>query len=232
MSINQIRFRPLSWIKQLLIKKGRRPYKVRYGLYRGLTLNLNLQYETQLYLGLYERETYTTIRTAARACDWIIDIGAGKGELCLYFLKNSCTQKVLAFEPDPEEIYIMQSNLTLNNKQNSRRISIFKKYVGTENNPNFISLDSLNLEKSKKGFIKIDVDGNELDILESGKQLLSYANIGLLIETHSRKLEDKCLQWLKNKGYTYKIIPNAWWRFMLPEKRPIKHNRWLQATKK
>ena len=62
MSSNSSRLRPLSTVKQLVVgNQGRQPYRVHLGLFRNLVLNLDLQHQTQIYLGLYERETYKYI---------------------------------------------------------------------------------------------------------------------------------------------------------------------------
>lgn len=231
MSINNIPH-PLSRLKQLFVKKARQPYKVRFGLFRNLILNMDLQYEMQVYSGLFERETYKFIQKAACSCEWMIDIGAGKGELCLYFLKNSHAEKIFAFEPQERETDIIKHNIVLNGEQNSQRIVVSNKYVGTSTDINFVSLDSVELDWKKRGFIKIDVsDGFEMDVLRSGASLLSEGNVDLLVETHSKQLEYECVEWLRSKGYSCKIIKNAWWRLIIPEQRPLPHNRWLWATR-
>lgn len=232
MSINQTRVRPLSWIKRRLVKKGRRPYKVRIGLFRGLVLDLDLQHQTQIYLGLWERETHEYLREAAGSCDWVVDVGAGQGELCLFFLKNSRASRIIALEPQDSEANIIRTNLSLNGARDSRVVTISNKLVGTVADAAHTSLDALDLERTQRGFIKIDVDGYEVDVLKSGERLLSEGSVSLLIETHSKRLEDECIEWLDNKGYRCHIIDNAWWRFIVPEQRPwTPHNRWLWATR-
>ena len=69
----------------------------------------------------------------------------------------------------------------------------------------------------------------ELSILQSGERLLVEAKPLLLIETHSIALERDCCSYLQSCGYNTKIVPNAWWRSMIPEQRPLDHNRWLWA---
>ncbi len=231
MSINNIAIRPLSWVKNRLVKTGRYPYKVPLGLFKGLTLNLDLRHQTQVYLGLWEQETYASIRKATKNCAWMIDIGAGKGELCVYFLKHSDAQQIFAFEPQAGEISIMKHNLELNQEIDSNRMIILDKFVGTESNNHYQKLDELGIDRSQTGFIKIDVDGYELDVLKSSEALFKEANVRLLLETHSIELEQDCTQWLEQQGYQYDIIYNAWWRMIVPERRPVAHNRWLYATK-
>jgi hypothetical protein len=160
----------------------------------------------------------------------MVDVGAGKGELCLYFLKSSRAKNIIALEPQDSEIEIIRSNLALNGEQDNRGITISNKFVGTAEDSQFTPLDALDVDKGKRGFIKVDVDGYELDVLKSGETLLSEGIVDLLVETHSKRLEEECLEWLESKGYTCKIANNAWWRFAVPEQRPVPHNRWIWAT--
>lgn len=230
MSINQTRVRPLAWVKRRLVKGGRRPYKVQVGLFKGLILNLDLQHQTQVCLGLWEQETYSYLRKAAATCEWMVDVGAGKGELCLYFLKNSQAERIVALEPQDSEIEIIESNLALNGEQDNHIVTISDKFVGTAEDPTHTSLDALDVDQGRRGFIKVDVDGYELDVLRSGERLLSEGDIDVLVETHSKPLEDECIGWLESRGYGCEIVNNAWWRFAVPEQRPIPHNRWIWAT--
>jgi hypothetical protein len=46
-------------------------------------------------------------------------------------------------------------------------------------------LDQLDIDHSLHGFIRLDVDKSEFEVLRSGQQLLSYANVDILVETHS-----------------------------------------------
>ena len=118
-----------------------------------------------------------------------------------------------------------------NGKENSDRVQVINGLVGTTSGSMYISLDDLIIDRSKCGFIKIDVDGTECDVLDSGVSLLMEASAYLLIETHSREIERECIIRLETLGYVCRIIQNAWWRIFIPELRPINHNRWLWASK-
>jgi len=200
------------------------------GLYRGLKLEIDLSTQSQLYLGLWERETYSHILYAARRCRWAIDIGAGKEALCLFLLKHSKANKIFAFEPQQKEVDRIRLNLELNGEENSSRISIIDKFVGLGDELT-VALDSLDVDVNLPGFIKIDVDGAEIDVINSGLELLGKGKVDIILETHSKALEIESLRLLKKLGYNCTIVKNAWWRILLPEKRPIEHNRWLWATK-
>jgi FkbM family methyltransferase len=154
MSINQTSIRPLAWVKRRLVKAGRRPCKVRVGLFKGLTLDLDLQHQTQVLLGLWEQETYSYVRRAARTCEWMVDVGAGKGELCLYFLKNSRAKNIIALEPQDSEIEIIRSNLALNGEQDNRSVTISNKFVGTAEDTQFTPLDALDVDKESRAMAK------------------------------------------------------------------------------
>ena len=170
------------------------------------------------------------IKKTAQRCEWFVDIGAGKGELVVYFLKRTSANKVIAVEPQRSENEIMLRNLKYNGLDSDRRLVIVDKCVGTASGENFLSLDSFASLVQGRGFLKIDVDGAEMDVLESGKQFLNSLKPTVLIETHSAELERACLEFLQAMCFSTRIIRNAWWRRILPEHRPIPHNRWLLAT--
>ena len=61
-------------------------------------------------------------------------------------------------------------------------------------------------------------------------RILQWPNIDLLIETHSTSLEDQSIELLQNFGFATEVIKNGWYRRLIPEQRPIDHNRWLWAS--
>ncbi|MBV8612907.1 MAG: hypothetical protein JOY66_03935 [Acetobacteraceae bacterium] len=231
-SVNLTKFRPLSAIKRALVAGGRRPVRVPVGLFRGVTLDLDLAHAMQKYLGLWETETYPFIRAAAARCQWAVDVGAGAGELTLYLLLKSQAGTVHAFEPDAAETAQLRANLALNGVADDPRLTLHTLAVSTNPNPGFVALDSLGLDAGQPGFLKIDVDGQEMHVLQSGAELLSEGTVDVLVETHAPSLESACAGFLSARGYACSVIPNAWWRRLVPEARPLPHNRWLAAMKR
>jgi hypothetical protein len=232
MGVNHSKMRIFGWVKRRLVRAGIQPRRVPIGLFSGLRLNLNLQDQLQTYLGLWERETYRFVRRACRSSHWVADVGAGRGELSLFFLNRGSAERVLAIEPDHDEVAGLRANVALNHQVQPDALRIVEACIGTTHAPGFVRLDDLGLPIDTPGFIKVDVDGGELDVLKSGERLLSEGIVELLVETHSRQLELECLAYLGALGYQCQIVKNAWWRIVVPELRPIAHNRWLWATRR
>jgi FkbM family methyltransferase len=198
-------------------------------------LIFNLKLQAQLLPGFWGHETNRAIRQGAQRANWIVDVGAGSGELCILAAKLKNVTRITAIEPDQSMVKGLQENIGNNeivyNDILSGRIEIIEKFIGTQNGDKYITLDQLNIDHSLHGFMKIDVDGSEFEVLRSGQQLLSYINVDILVKTHSHELERNCIHFLEDLSYTCRIIKNAWWRSLIPEQRPCEHNRWLFATR-
>ncbi|WP_346730819.1 FkbM family methyltransferase [Bradyrhizobium sp. 62] len=219
--------RLLSAVKNALVPHTRSPRRVRFGLYSGIKLDLDLRSQTQMLLGLWERETYSFVRLEGANAEWFIDIGAGSGEMSLYFLSRPNPVKVVAVEPNAAEVEAFRRHLRLNGLPLDA-CQILTKQVGGHDGA--VSLADLRGPLHGKGFIKIDVDGAEMEVLRSAGSLLDAGQISMLIETHSEQLETNCRTWLEKRGYRTSIIDTAWWRRVLPDGRVIAHNRWLAAV--
>jgi precorrin-6B methylase 2 len=179
-------------------------------------------------------ETNGAIRRATQTANWIVDAGAGAGEFCILAAKLKNVTRIIAIEPDQAMVKSLQANVghsdILYNDILSGRIEIIEKFVGTQSGDKYMRLDQLCIDRSLHGFIKIDVNGSELEVLRSGQQLLSHVNVDILVQMYSSELERHCVHFLEDVGYTCRIIRNAWWRSLIPEQRPCEHNRWLFAT--
>jgi len=230
-SPNSTTFRPLSILKSFFVKPGRRTLIVAGGLFKGITLELDLQHHTQFYFGLYETETFSVIRKAVHDCSWAVDVGAGAGELSIYLLRQASCKVVHAIEPQAKEVEKFRVNLALNQLRNDSRLIIHEAFAGDGDPTSHLAIDDLNLDLNRKGFLKVDVDGFEVEVLMSSKETLQKGQVDVLVEVHSEALEAQCSQLLRGWGYSVEIIRNAWWRMLVPERRPISHNRWIFCTK-
>jgi len=223
--------RVLSHLKSLFVSPERKPRRIVTGPFRGLVMNLSLETQSQLYLGLWERETYAELRRLSRGIATAVDIGTAQGEYTLYFLVKTGAAKVYAFEPDASCLPLLEANLKLNGMGQSERLELSAKFVGASDTEQQIRLDSLAESLRTPVLIKVDVDGGEEQILRGAERLNTLSGVRWLIETHSPELEAGCLRILKAAGYQTRIIRNAWWRIFVPELRPGELNRWLSAWK-
>jgi RNA recognition motif-containing protein len=226
-SRNSTSFRPVSALKKIVVPSGSRPRTVPFGPFKGLRLNLDLSSQTQFYFGLWEFETYPYIQAALRESNWLIDVGAGFGELCILFRKKKL-RRAIAVEPDARCLSLLRSNLALNGLSDSD-VQIVPKYVGASSDEHHLRLDDIHVDRSVNGFIKIDIEGFEMDALEGAASLLGEVDVTLLVEVHSLELESRCLEFLKQHRYSSKVICNSRWRYLIPELRPLQHNRWIWA---
>lgn len=224
--------RRFSLLKSLILPKDKKIVRIPLGLFKGITFNVDFMSQSQLYLGLWERETYSHMYQLSRNIKTAIDIGAGKGEQTLYFLYKTSADKIFSFEPSEDSCNSLKENINLNHNSTSKSLRIIKKAVCAKNSNFEISLDSLWNEISFPCFVKMDIDGGEVEALNGAIQFLSgNYDVRWLIETHSYELEKECIRILSRNRFHYKIIYNAWWRKFIPEQRPIEMNRWLVAYK-
>jgi hypothetical protein len=178
-----------------------------------------------VWLGLYERETHSALRRLVRGCRGAIDLGAAKGDLTLWLLNQPGMQGVVAVEPLDRELAQFHENLSLNRRSSDHRLRVIHGFAGREEH----TLDRLASGLCGPLFVKIDIDGPEADVLATGSGMLHSEDCRLLIETHSPEAEAGCIAQLAALGYCTEIINPAKWRVLLPEQRPLPHNRWLAA---
>lgn len=139
--------------------------------------------------------------------DMFVDVGAGWGYHTLVAANH--TAHVYAFEPHPKRNHILTQNL-----RDYDNVTIFKMAVGTGGQEvYFNNLSSRGMigprtkRRTKKAdikwitlkdifewnpffkhsVVKIDTEGNELDVVESGEKLKYFDNVTWLIERHEKR---------------------------------------------
>lgn len=217
-------------LKTALFPAGVAPRAIRGGIMRGISMEIDFGWQTQHYLGLYERELYPALRGAARGARMLLDVGAAEGMYTLFFMARSGVRRVIAFEPT-DRGEALRRNLRLNGLGDDARLEVRGEFVGAADGPGMVRLDSLLGQAEFPLVVKVDVEGAEADVLRGAAGLLGRGDTTWLIETHSAELERECVAILREAGYATRIVGNAWWRRLIPEVRPIAHNRWLVASK-
>ena len=216
-----------QFLKYIVFGKERKPRTIWFGPGRGLKLLTDPQHNVQLILGLAEAELTKYFREFGVGCMSFCDVGASNGQYSLVVRKLNPQATIFACESEPARADEFAENARLNGFEINRQLQWIPKFIGVHHT----RLDDLLSTAEEPVLIKIDVEGAELDVLNSAAQTLQQKVTQLIVETHSLDLETQCVEFLTRSGYQSRIIAKAWWRFAIPETRPIPHNRWLVATK-
>ena len=156
----------------------------------------------------------------------LYDIGSNIGVYSLYY-KSLFNSKVYAFEPSYKNLDILKKNIEINNMSKSIFIipnpihnstSVCKFVQGrdeyasasagidNQKNKNYFQTISLNLDYLTENriidypdLIKIDVDGNEMEILNGSKNSISHCKT-ILVEVR-KETKDKIYKFLTEKNF-------------------------------
>jgi len=192
-------------IRNLLLPKGRRPWTVRGGRLKGMRLMLDLHLGTQPWRGVYETRLQEWLVEYARPGDCCLDIGAAEGHFTLLMGKLvGPTGVVFAFEPTPA-VRSIQENFDLNPAVSLAKLHVLHAFVtanaGAEKS---VCIDQMIAQRkiSRVDVVKIDVDGAEVDVLESMKRALAEFHPHLFIEVHSKELLAQVESITQKLGYS------------------------------
>jgi FkbM family methyltransferase len=199
-------------------------------LARGLRFLIDPAHKFQRLIGVDELEIVRHVRRSAAGARTAIDVGASDGYYALYFASQAHIGRVYAFEPDAGLRTHAADNFRINGPELGEKLRLSGAFVGDTPADNEMRLDNLLQDAEFPVVIKIDVDGGETKVLAGATRLLQGGECRLVIETHSADLERACVAMLQEWGYRTLIVPNGWYRRILPERRVIPHNRWLVAN--
>jgi hypothetical protein len=182
---------------------------------------------TRLYLGLYEIELNRYLRTFCTAGVRSFDVGAQIGYDALVIARLT-RAPVLSFEADGTLTEAMVETFAANRDVGgliSARHATIARSTGGDG---ALALDDVAGEEAfVPGFIKLDIDGGEVEALQGASRILRENRPHLIIETHSAELERDCALLLHDAGYRPRIVHQ---RRVWPDHRPTAHNRWLVAS--
>ena len=169
----------------------------------------------ELY-GEYSESEVSVFKTYVTLGDYVIDVGANIGDLTLPLSEIvGATGKVFACESHPEVFNVLCANLALNDVKNVKVINAFiadnpnvdtasavwgkYAYVSEKWEPAFVALDKLNFEKLN--FLKVDVDGSELAVLQSGVESIKKFRPVLYFENDTKEKSQPLLAFVLGLGY-------------------------------
>lgn len=194
-------------------------FTIRHGLAKGFKRRFGYGFKPKFR----ETNEETFLRTIDFNHRVVYDVGGYIGLYSMFFSKRA--KSVFVFEPNPKNMEEITFNLKLNNVQNVYPIpkgigkrkekqemimdstipsrSTFDKDWGKQldGEKQIIKIDKLdNLPFIKPDFVKIDVEGYEMDVLEGMKQIIEDKQPDLFIEIHGY-LEDKMIEFLLKRDY-------------------------------
>jgi hypothetical protein len=218
--------------KQLgrLIPDAARDFTIPRGPWHGLRFCLSLRHSYHFYLGIYELEIHRWLGRLSQGIHGALDVGTNAGMFAIYFLSKTGARRVVAFEPDPDARERFSHNLRINHLEACPRLELETGFVGSGHGRGRPLDDYLDRLESPI-FLKMDIDGGEVEALRGAARLMQSEGFRTIIETHSPELESDCMQLLQEAGLKARVVPRPWWRKIVTEGRPIPHNQWIVAAR-
>ena len=216
------------------LKQPNYKFRLKNKHYKTIGKNWSIKTCTPLYFVTKEINRYEKFYKIV-STDVIIDAGAFHGILSLVYSQKAKNGNVYSFEPDKLNLKHFRNNLSLNNDPENIQViqkglwneqsrikfyedgsvassSYYKAENAVEKTIEVTSLDDFVLQyKLKKiDFIKMDVEGAELEILKGAKQMLLDFQPNLSVATYhfvKGELTYKSVEvFFKELNYPYKTI--------------------------
>lgn len=189
--------------------------------------------------GQYSESEVGMMRRFLREGATVIDVGANIGDLTLPISQMvGDVGKVYAIESQPRNFNTLCANLALNQVRNTMPIKAFiapgadvdtaspvwgkYAYVSDRWTTRFMAIDDLELDALD--LIKIDVDGKELEVLQSGEMQIEKFRPVLYFENDARDVSSRLLDFAMNKlGYDLYWHPAPIWEADNYFGNPVNH---------
>jgi len=180
------------------------------------------------WLGSFEYDKQRAFAARVASSDIVFDIGANAGFYTLLASVLVGPQgRVFAFEPDPRNVRYLKEHLWINRIKN---VSVVEAAVadsdGTANfdaGPNLstghlaadgcMAVRTLSLDAMVQGgelpapdYIKVDVEGAEVQVLRGASQMLCDRHPVIFLATHGKELHRRCCELLRSLEYCVEPI--------------------------
>lgn len=178
--------------------------------------------------GDYEPYNVPAFLEAVNPGDVVYDVGAHVGYFtAIASLRAGPHGQVVAFEPRPVNVALLRRHVRVNDLENvtivdagvgrSSGMTRFEEGTGSgtgrisatgQRSVKVVRLDDVASEGRfpEPDFIKIDVEGGELDVLEGARRLLSSVRPRLLLGIHGPEMRQKCGALLDELGYEWRAL--------------------------
>lgn len=178
------------------------------------------------WIGSYEYDMQILFEKTISEGKVVFDIGAHVGFYTLLASELVCSKgRVFAFEPMPRNLFYLQEHLRLNHITNvtvieaaisdSSGLANFEEtanpYQGHLSAQGTIQVKIVNLDQMIAlgeivipDYLKIDVEGAEMQVLLGAKNILEKAHPTIFLATHGDVLQKQCREFLTLLGYQLK----------------------------
>ena len=174
------------------------------------------------WLGTYERRTQVLFDRVTRPGDVVFDIGANVGFYTLLAARLvGPAGKVVAFEPLPRNLAMLERHLAYNSLANVEivRAAVAERsgsahfaggggpstgYLAAQGTPiDLVCLDDLVADESIRppNVVKIDVEGAESRVLEGGRRTFTTHRPKVILAAHGWEQWTLCVRLLESFGY-------------------------------
>jgi len=137
----------------------------------------------------YEIDELEVARRLSPSRIAILDIGAGVGNHAVFLSKFLEVEKIVVFEPDPRKHMLLRLNSELNGAVNVD-LSHLTQTVGTDLEMAQALANETALKDEHFGLVRIDIEGDELNILKELEEMIRRDRPLLLIKTKVEKSRD------------------------------------------
>jgi FkbM family methyltransferase len=206
--------------------------RVRSGPLRGMSLDVDARVQADVIVGAYERRLSRYVRDLLRPGDVAFDVGSHLGYFGILMATSvGPTGKVVCFEPDPGLHDALEGNVARNRSAIPAEVVVARLAAGaTAGKTSFeagghstrgrlsrsgdvevevITLDDAVDRFGRPRFVKVDVEGHELDVLRGGPELVRSKEASFGIEIHSDELGRSCRALLEEAGYGCRFVTEA-----------------------
>ncbi|HEX2057834.1 MAG TPA: FkbM family methyltransferase [Actinomycetota bacterium] len=206
--------------------------RVRAGPLHGMTLAIDPRVQADVVVGAYERRLSRHVGGMLRDGDLAFDVGSHLGYFGLLMaMAVGVKGRVVCFEPDPGLHEALERNVARNRALVPAEVSVASVAIGaTQGKTTFetgghstrgrlsdagdVTVDVVTLDDAVERFgtprfVKVDVEGGEVDVLAGAATLVAAGTTSFGIEIHSEELGDSCRRFLEAQGYACRTITEA-----------------------
>lgn len=213
-------------------------HEINAGPASGLKLHVRLPEDKLYWTGTYELSTTQRLAAEVPRGGTCYDIGGHHGYLAGVMAVRGA-QSVYCFEPNPEnseriealielnpDLHILHLPFAVGSEDGTASFELMPEssmgklssssFQSHEKGGNRLDVKVRSLDSLVKAgsidpadFIKIDIEGAELEALEGARELVASHKPAFLIEIHSFELLRSCATWLEERDYSVEVIDRA-----------------------